>query len=131
MALISDILLLAGATGAAIYCYVLSQRLKRFNDLEKGVGGAVAVLSSRVDELTKTLTLAQETAANSAASLSALTAHAEESSRRIELQIASLHDLPNVVSSPPQTSEKAKMPEQKLAPAEPMFVRHHRQKEMG
>ena len=51
MELIADILLAAGAIGAGVYCFVLARRLNRFNDLEKGVGGAVAVLSAQVDDL--------------------------------------------------------------------------------
>ena len=47
MNLIADILLVAGALGAGIYCFVLARRLSKFNDLESGVGGAVAVLSAQ------------------------------------------------------------------------------------
>ena len=63
MDIIADIFLAAGAAGAGLYCFILGRRLKRFNDLEKGVGGAVAVLSAQVDDLTKTLSAAQSTAA--------------------------------------------------------------------
>ena len=52
MDLIADILLVAGAFGAGFYCFILSRRLSRFTDLEKGVGGAVAVVSAQVDDLT-------------------------------------------------------------------------------
>ena len=55
MELIADFLLVAGALGAGLYCYILGRRLNRFNSLEKGVGGAVAVLSSRVNELEQLL----------------------------------------------------------------------------
>ena len=48
MTLIADILLVAGALGAGLYCHVLAGRLRRFTDLEKGVGGAVAVLSAQI-----------------------------------------------------------------------------------
>ena len=43
MEMVADILLVAGALGAGFYCYILARRLSRFNDLENGVGGAVAV----------------------------------------------------------------------------------------
>lgn len=137
MGLISDILLAAGAFGAAIYCLVLSRRLKRFSDLEKGVGGAVAVLSSRVDDLTKTLSAAQKTAAQSAESLMDLTAKAEESSRRIELQIAALHDLPASPAPVTKTNPAVEAsPVSKPHPTqsnavEPMFVRHQKQRKAG
>ena len=55
MDLIADIFLMAGALGAGFYCMVLSSRLRRFTDLEKGMGGAVAVLSVQVDDLQKAL----------------------------------------------------------------------------
>jgi hypothetical protein len=94
MSLIADILLAAGALGAGLYCLVLGRRLNRFNDLEKGVGGAVAVLSAQVDDLTRTLSAAQATAGSSAKTLTDLTARAEDTARKLELQMASLHDLP-------------------------------------
>ena len=72
MNLIADILLAAGAMGAGLYCLVLSRRLRRFTDLEKGVGGAVAVLSAQVDDLTRTLGKAQATARSSVGQLDAV-----------------------------------------------------------
>ncbi len=122
METISDVLLAAGALGAAFYCIVLGRRLNRFNDLEKGVGGAVAVLSSQVDDLNKTLSAAQKSAEHSAETLSSLVARAEETSRTLELQMASLHDL-NPVRPEPQTKEHGSAPPTPT-PSEPMFVRH-------
>ena len=95
MAMISDILLIAGALGAGLYCYVLSRRLRKFTDLEKGVGGAVAVLSAQVDDLTKTLNQAQATAKMSVNTLDEVSTRAEAAGSRLELLVASLHDLPD------------------------------------
>ena len=117
MDLIADILLAAGAIGAGFYCFVLGRRLNRFNDLEKGVGGAVAVLSAQVDDLSKMLAAAQTTAASSAETLSDLTMRAEETSRRLELQMASLHDIP----AAPARAKPAPPPPQ--SPSEPIFTR--------
>lgn len=100
MDLIADILLIAGAVGAGFYCFVLGRRLNRFNNLEKGVGGAVAVLSAQVDDLSKMLSAAQKTAADSSQNLSELTKRAEQTSQKLELQMASLHDLPEDVEVP-------------------------------
>ncbi len=125
MDLIADIMLGAGAVGAGLYCFVLARRLARFNDLEKGVGGAVAVLSAQVDDLTRTLETAQKTAGASAASLKDLTVRGEMMARRLELHLASLHDLPQQepVKSPNPAPEEA--PQIPAAPmAEPMFTRH-------
>mgnify|MGYP003136265618 CR=1 FL=1 len=94
MAMIADILLAAGALGAALYCYVLARRLRRFTDLETGVGGAVAVLSAQVDDLTKALVMAQKSAGESVQTLAVQTGKADEAAKRIELLVASLHDLP-------------------------------------
>jgi hypothetical protein len=95
MDMIADIFLVAGALGAAFYCFVLARRLTRFNDLENGVGGAVAVLSAQVDDLTRTLESAQASAAESATSLGQLTSRAEDAARKLEMLVASLHDLPS------------------------------------
>ena len=123
MDLIADILLAAGAIGAGFYCFVLGRRLNRFNNLEKGVGGAVAVLSAQVDDLTKMLAAAQNTAAASTDSLNELTLRAEQTSQRLELQMASLHDLPE----PRPQQEPQPQPVQTQAapqtPSEPMFTR--------
>ncbi|MBV1903765.1 MAG: hypothetical protein KUG58_09040 [Marinosulfonomonas sp.] len=113
MEFIADILLLAGALAAAGYCVVLSRRLRRFTDLEKGVGGAIAVLSVQVDDMTKALQSAQQSAVGSAQSLSQLTGRAEGAARQLELLVASMHDLPEpVFASAPE-------PELEPEPAEP------------
>jgi hypothetical protein len=110
MDLIADILLVAGALGAGLYCFVLARRLSRFNDLETGIGGAVAVLSAQVDDLTRTLQTAQETAGASTETLEGLTGRAEDVAKRLELLVASMHDLPD--TKPPSE------------PVEPVFRRH-------
>lgn len=112
MALIADILLVAGALGAGFYCFILARRLARFNDLESGVGGAVAVLSAQVDDLTRTLTAAQKTAGTSTDSLNELTERAEDVAKRLEMMVASMHDLPTAKDQ--QAAPK---------PAEPIFSR--------
>ncbi|SEL54848.1 hypothetical protein SAMN05443999_10653 [Roseovarius azorensis] len=116
MEMIADILLVAGAIGAGFYCYILARRLSRFNDLETGVGGAVAVLSAQVDDLTRTLRAAQTTASESTTSLDHLTDRAENVARRLELLVASMHDLPDANAQPAMPAREAG--------AEPVFRRH-------
>ena len=106
MELIADILLVAGSFGAAVYCYVLSNRLKRFTTLESGMGGAIAVLSAQVDDMTMALEKARGAANGSAESLEALTARGEAVARRLELLVASLHDLPDPKAAPPPTPQQ-------------------------
>ena len=98
--MIADTLLAAGAVGAAIYCLVLSRRLKKFNNLQDGMGGAVAVLSAQVDDMTKTLEKARKAAGRSSRELTDLTERAEDVSRKMELMLASMHDLPDVAEAP-------------------------------
>ncbi|MCX7646880.1 MAG: hypothetical protein N2Z62_16490 [Rhodobacteraceae bacterium] len=94
MSLIADILLIAGTAAAGFYCLVLSRRLRQFTDLETGVGGAVAVLSAQVDDMTRALERARSAAGVSAESLEATTARAETVTRRLEILLAAMHDLP-------------------------------------
>jgi len=109
MAFIADIFLTAGALASGFYCFVLSRRLRRFTDLEAGVGGAIAVLSVQVDDLSKALKQAEAASTQSAQSLATQSQSAESMAKRLELLIASLHDLPE--PSPPQR------------PIDPFFVR--------
>lgn len=128
MSLIADILLAAGALGAAFYCFVLGRRLRKFNDLEKGMGGAVAVLSAQVDDLEKTLGAAQHQASISASDLEALTARAEDVRRQLELQIAALHDVvpaPAAADPAPQAqpAPMVETPTVSNETSEPIFTR--------
>lgn len=150
MELVADIFLVAGALGAGLYCFVLARRLNRFNDLEKGVGGAVAVLSAQVDDLTRTLASARDASDGSNAALNDLTTRAESVAARLELMMASMHDLPETepaekpapaaraepvtaaMSEPepaagPEPVPPAKpAPEPSAPPSGPLFVRHQR-----
>ena len=114
MTLISDILLSAGAFGAAIYCLVLSARLKKLTALESGMGGAIAVLSVQVDEMTKALNKAGGAASGSAASLDSLATRAEAAAARIELLLAAMYDLPDPDNPPARGSPASYDPHHKL-----------------
>lgn len=94
MDMIANILMTAGTFGAAIYCYVLSNRLKKFTALESGMGSAIAVLSVQVDDMTRALEGARGAAHAQADGLRAQTARAEAVAAQLELLMASLHDLP-------------------------------------
>ncbi|WP_281981079.1 hypothetical protein [Thalassorhabdomicrobium marinisediminis] len=94
MAFIADILLAAGALAAGFYCFILSRRLRKFTDLEHGIGGAIAVLSVQVDDLSKALKQAEQASTASSNSLEAKYLKADAVAKRLEILIASLHDLP-------------------------------------
>lgn len=93
MEIIADILLAAGAGAASFYCFILSRRLRQLADLDSGVGAAVARLSVQVDQLTKALNNAQVAAKQTNSEASTQAQRAEDASRKLELMLASLHDL--------------------------------------
>ncbi len=106
MTLIADMMLGAGALGAAVYCFILARRLKRFTQLESGMGGAIAVLSAQVDDMTRALESARRAASASTEGLEAQTERAQKQADRLELLLASMHDLPeDAMSGQPSESE--------------------------
>lgn len=111
MQLIADILMGLGALGASVYCMVLARRLKRFNQLESGMGGAIAVLSAQVDDMTKALNRAQATAAASAEQLRSLTERAEQGAQRLELLLAMPSQPPAPAAAPVARAEPEPEPQ--------------------
>ena len=77
MTLLADGLLIAGALAAAIYCWVLSSRVRSLKDLDTGLGAAIAGLSDKVDAMQDTLRKTQ-------AATHAPTAHMAELADRAE-----------------------------------------------
>lgn len=104
MTLIADFLLAAGAFATALYCFILARRLKRFTTLETGMGGAIAVLSAQVDDMTRALEKARASASTSSSALDDQVRRAEAAAARLELMLASLHDFP-ADQSPPEESD--------------------------
>lgn len=50
MELMADGLLIATALTAALYCIVLSRRLKRLSSTEEGLGGQIVALNGAVED---------------------------------------------------------------------------------
>lgn len=103
MTLIADFLVAAGGFAAAFYCYLLSRRLKRFTTLESGMGSAIAVLSAQVDDMTSALARAKTSAERSEDSLETQVRRAEAAAARLEVMLASMHDLQ--VNAPPTEAD--------------------------
>jgi len=101
MALLADIMLASGALLAALYCQILSRRLRKFTDLESGIGRAVKLLSTKADELDRTIKASQVNAAQSVKTLEDVSTRAEAAARHLELLVASLHSLPDIPPSQP------------------------------
>jgi hypothetical protein len=108
MELIADMLMIAASLGAAIYCLVLAARLRKFTTLETGMGGAIAVLSAQVDDMTRALEKARAVAGSSERNLTDLTTRADALARRLELLMASLHDLPEPGAAPRNEPERGR-----------------------
>ncbi|GAB1379232.1 hypothetical protein [Pararhodobacter aggregans] len=100
MEYLSDLLLTAASIGAATYCVILSRRLKALGSLEGGMGSAIAVLSAQVDDLARSLRSAQEATGRAGGRLDGQTARAEAVARKLELLVASMHDLPEEATAP-------------------------------
>ncbi|MGB3689097.1 MAG: hypothetical protein WBA02_07340 [Jannaschia helgolandensis] len=94
---ISDVLLVAATLGMALWCRILSQRLKAFNDIDTGLGGTIAALSLQVDDLKASIASAAASASaqgdDRARILSAATEKADDRIGRMEMLLASLEDL--------------------------------------
>ena len=118
LGLVADILLAGGAFAAAVDCHILSGRLRRFNTLESGMGGAIAVLSAQVDDMTRALEQARSAAHSSADGLSALVTRAEASASRLDLLIAALHDLPDPAADDSQRRLRFMRRRREAEPAE-------------
>lgn len=93
--MIADLLLGIGAFGAGTYCFILGRRLKKFRNMEEGIGAAVSILSTQVSEMTQALERSKAEAGKTSLTLVETTERAEKSARRLELLIASLHDIPS------------------------------------
>ncbi|MDO5640947.1 MAG: hypothetical protein Q4G26_00970 [Paracoccus sp. (in: a-proteobacteria)] len=61
-----------------IYCYVLSRRLRRLNDLENGLGGAIAVMTTEITRLDQAIRRARAEAIEASSALAGTIATARD-----------------------------------------------------
>lgn len=115
MELVANILLASASLAAGLYCYILGARLKKFNSLEKGVGGAVSVLSSQVQELTDAVNDAKAKSDESTDRLNDTVERAEAASKKIEIQLAALNGL--------NAAEEDAKKDYEVEVTEPIFTR--------
>ena len=88
----ADILVILASLGAMAYCMILSRRLSRLTSFDKGLGSAIAVMSSQVDEMKQALNEAKSGTDGAGAQLSSLVTQAREISSELEMMIAACHD---------------------------------------
>ena len=92
MELIADGLLILAAIAASIYCLVLSRRVRKLNRLDNGLGGAIASLSTQVDEMRSALAEAKQATERSKRELDVRTKRAEQAAGRLEVLLAAVRD---------------------------------------
>lgn len=92
MSLIADFLMVVASGSAAVYCIILSRRLTRLTSFDKGIGGAIAVLSAQVDEMKAALADAKQGTDGAGTHLQGLVRQARDISSELELMIAACHD---------------------------------------
>lgn len=57
-----QLMLLAACLGLGVFCLSLARRLRKMNDLETGLGGAIAVMAAEVDRLERAIRAARDEA---------------------------------------------------------------------
>lgn len=65
-----QIALIAFTIGLSFFCFSLARRLRKLNDLESGLGGAIAVMTSEISRLEKSILLAKAEAMRATQGLS-------------------------------------------------------------
>ncbi len=89
----ADVLLIIATLGAGIFCLILSRRLTRLSRIDNGLGGAIAVLSAQVDDMSKALAETKTGSEGSAQRLEALNTEAKTLLEELELVMAACHDV--------------------------------------
>ncbi len=92
MALIADGFMIAAALAAALYCYVLSRKIKNLMRLDTGLGGAISALSLQVDQIQNSVRAATKASGASLEELVDITSRAEIAAGRLELLMVSVHE---------------------------------------
>lgn len=111
MDLIADVLLSAGAFTAALYCWVLSKRIKGLSNLDSGLGSAIASLSAQVNDMQSALKATQSMTGASIAEMKDLSERAEKAAEKLNLMLATVQEDKNDREEPARrTSRVRKFP---------------------
>lgn len=85
---IKDILLIVLCGASAFYCWMLSQRLKKLNDLKSGVGASIVTLTEAIERTHAAATTARGELFESIKEIKGLLADAENKAARLETIMA-------------------------------------------
>ncbi len=106
----ADLMVILASLGAMAYCMVLSRRLSRLTSFDKGLGSAIAVMSSQVEEMKSALREAKAGSDGAGKQLNDLVHQAREISSELEMMIAACHDFAEEaieVQAKPEDSDDA------------------------
>jgi len=81
---IKDVLLIVLCGASAFYCWMLSQRLKKLNNLKSGVGASIVTLTEAIERTHAAATTARGELLESIDEIKGLLADAEQKSGRLE-----------------------------------------------
>ena len=96
MELIIDFMLLAVSGAAAFYCLMLSRKLEKLKDTEKGLGATIATMSATVDQARGAVLIAKESSAESIAELSPLIKETREILPKLEEMVDVISELSEI-----------------------------------
>ena len=77
--------LIVACLAVSLYCHILSRRLRKLNDLETGLGGAIAVMAAEVARLEAAIAGARDEAERAARALATEVEHARDERMRLRL----------------------------------------------
>ena len=77
--------LIVACLAVSLYCHILSRRLRKLNDLETGLGGAIAVMAAEVARLEAAITHARTEAERAGRALAAEVEQARDERMRLRL----------------------------------------------
>ena len=81
---IKDVLLIALVGASALYCWMLSHRLKRLNDLKSGVGASIVTLTEAIERTHSAAATARSELFDAIEEIKGLLEDAEAKSDRLE-----------------------------------------------
>lgn len=83
MQMIVDFMLLAASASAAVYCFILSGKLKKLNDMNGGLGASIASMSLTMEQMRRMLDESKEAQRDAEQTLEALIADASRTAAEL------------------------------------------------
>lgn len=82
-----EIGIIAGSVVLSVFCVVLARRLRRLNNLEEGLGGAIAVMAAEIDRLERSIRTARAEASSAGEALASQVQIAQSERARWDLHV--------------------------------------------